>query len=152
MDTLQKSIDVNMHAVIEITKLTIPLIKHSESGRIINMCSTYSLVAPNWQLYSEGNKKFKSYSYVLSKAFLPIFTKALAVELSDFKITVNGVAPHGVVENSSSQENNVWKRLSPIGRFSTVDEAIYPILFLASEKASYITGQILSADGGWTAW
>ena len=57
MDTLQKSIDVNMHAVIEITKLTIPLIKHSESGRIINMCSTYSLVAPNWQLYSEGNKK-----------------------------------------------------------------------------------------------
>ena len=56
------------------------------------MYSTYSLVAPNWQLYSKVTKNL-NLSYILSKAFLPIFTKALAVELSDFKITVNGGSP-----------------------------------------------------------
>jgi glucose 1-dehydrogenase len=102
-----------------------------------------------------GHQALKNLAaYAMSKAALEMLAKNLVVELSQFKITVNTVAPGATLTERTMEEadyERVWSNLIPIGRPASVTDIAETALFLVSDKAKHITGQSLIVDGGWTS-
>ena len=136
----QKVIDINLTGVFNCAKSALSLIITSQ-GKIINMSSLVG---------ERGN--FGQTNYAASKAGIIGFTKALAKEVGRFGVTVNAVAP-GFIETNLTQNlpeevKNMVVKLTSLGRFGKPDEVAEVVCFLASEKANFITGEIVNIDGG----
>jgi glucose 1-dehydrogenase len=102
-----------------------------------------------------GHQALKSLAaYAMSKAALEMLAKNLVVELSQYKINVNTVAPGATLTERTIEEpdyERVWSDLIPMGRAASVTDIAETALFLVSDKAKHITGQSLIVDGGWTS-
>jgi NAD(P)-dependent dehydrogenase (short-subunit alcohol dehydrogenase family) len=122
--------------------------RHGGSGSIVNISSIASVI---------GIPKLGSYS--AAKSGVNQLTRVMAVELATARIRVNAIAP-GYLENvmqgaaderlDPETERSIRTR-TPLGRRARLDELIGPVVFLASDAASYVTGAILFVDGGYTA-
>jgi NAD(P)-dependent dehydrogenase (short-subunit alcohol dehydrogenase family) len=154
IELLQNSVHVNLIGTIQITQFACRQMLKQNSGNIINVASTYALVAPNQNLYHFGNRQqqFKPVDYVASKSFIPNFTRYIATLYARDGIRCNAIAPHGVYNDHDDAFLENFARLSPMGRMCDRDELIGPFTFLASDASGYMTGAVLSVDGGWTAW
>jgi 3-oxoacyl-[acyl-carrier protein] reductase len=137
-------IDTNLISAFQITKAIAPSMKRKGWGRIVNISSCYSLL---------GRKGRSAYS--ASKAGLNGLTRAVAVELAPFNILVNSVCP-GFVATELTYKNNTPEQIQglcgqvPLSRLAEPREIAAFVGFLCSEKNTYITGQSLSIDGGFT--
>ena len=131
-------IDTNLNSFFHVTKLLIKDMVVSKHGRIINVVSLSGLKG----LPGQSN-------YSASKAGVIGATKALAQELGKKNITVNAVAP-GFIKTDMTEGLNEkdLKSMIPLNRFGTSEEVAELVGFLASDKASYITGQVISINGG----
>ncbi len=134
-------IKINLNGVYNVTRNVITLLR--PDGRIINISSIVAL---------EGN--FGQTNYAASKAGIIGFTKSLAKEVSRNRITVNAVAP-GLIETDilkaiPSERKKKFADLIPLGRSGTPEDVANLIGFLASDKASYITGEVICVDGGFS--
>ena len=154
LDLLKKSIDVNVTGTIRITQHVCRLMLKQGSGNIINVASTYSVVAPNQGLYDygDGNQNFKPVDYVATKSFIPNFTRYIATFYARNNIRCNAIVPHAIANNHEQTFIKNFSKLSPLGRMCDREELIGPFTFLASDASSYMTGSLLTVDGGWTAW
>lgn len=132
-------IDVSLHGFYHVTQaLMMPMIR-SRWGRIINMSSVAALT---------GNRGQVNYS--AAKGALNAATKSLSLELASRGITVNAIAP-GIIESEMSQgafDRQSIERMVPMKRAGKPQEVAELAAFLASERAAYITGQIISVNGG----
>lgn len=134
-------IDTNLKGAFNFTKaLTRSFIKQ-RSGRIINIASVIGLIGNAGQS-----------NYAASKAALIGFTKSIAKELATRGITVNAIAP-GFIETDMTAALNEKMREGilgnvPLGRFGSPDDIAHAAVFLAMEPSGYITGQVLTVDGG----
>lgn len=93
-------------------------------------------------------------AYSMTKAALEMLAKNLVVEISQYGITVNTVAPGATLTERTESDPDyasVWSRITPMGRPATVRDIADAVLFLVSDHARHITGQSLIIDGGWTA-
>jgi len=136
----QKVIDVDLTGVFNCTKAALPLIVNNR-GKIINVSSLVGI---------RGN--FGQTNYAAAKAGIIGFTKSLAKEIGRFGVTVNAIAP-GFIETNLTQRmpeeiKGMVKKFTPLGRFGRTEEVAFLITFLASEKADFITGSVVSIDGG----
>ena len=134
-------IDVNLHGTFYCTRAVLRTMLRSRWGRIINIGSVVGL---------RGNAGQVNYS--ASKAAVVGFTKALAKEVATRGITVNAVMP-GYVETEttsvlSDEQRAYWLSVIPQGHFGESQDIAYMVGFLADERAGYVTGQIVSVDGG----
>ena len=154
VDLLRKSVEVNLTGTIIITQHVCRQMLKQNSGHIINVASTYSMVAPNQSLYDfgEGTLNFKPIDYIASKSFVPNFTRYVATFYSKDGIRCNAIVPHAIFNNHDEAFLKNFARLSPMGRMCNREELVGPFVFLASEASSYMTGSVLTVDGGWTAW
>jgi 2-deoxy-D-gluconate 3-dehydrogenase len=154
LEALRKSVYVNLIGTVLITQFVCRQMLEQGYGNIINVASTYSLVAPNQSLYDYGSgvSQFKPVDYIASKSFIPNFTRYLATFYARNNIRCNALVPHGIFNNHPEPFLKNWERLSPMGRMCERDELNGPFTFLASDASSYMTGSIISVDGGWTAW
>nr|WP_294946011.1 SDR family oxidoreductase [uncultured Mucilaginibacter sp.] len=102
-----------------------------------------------------GHQALKSLAaYAMTKAALEMLAKNLVIELSQYKITVNTVAPGATLTERTTEEadyEHVWTEITPMGRPASVTDIANTALFLVSEEARHITGQSIIIDGGWTA-
>lgn len=102
-----------------------------------------------------GHQALKSLAaYAVTKAGLEMLAKNLVIELSQYKITVNTVAPGATLTERTTEEadyEKVWSGITPMGRPAYVNDIANTVLFLVSDKAKHITGQTIIVDGGWTA-
>jgi len=93
-------------------------------------------------------------AYGMSKAALEMLAKNLVIELSEYKINVNTIAPGATVTKRTLEEDidyeGIWSKITPMGRPASVTNIADAALFLVSDKARHITGQSLIVDGGWT--
>jgi glucose 1-dehydrogenase len=93
-------------------------------------------------------------AYGMSKAALEMLAKNLVIELSPYRINVNAMAPGATLTERTRQDptyENIWSRITPMGRPARVQDIADAALFLVSEKAKHITGQTLIVDGGWSS-
>lgn len=137
----QAVLDTNLTGVYHCTKAVSKLMMKQRQGAVINLSSVVGETGNAGQA-----------NYAAAKAGIIGFTKAVAKELASRNIRVNAVAP-GYVETDmtaglpdSAKEDML--RSIPLGRPATVDDVAQAVLFLASDQAKYITGQVLNVDGG----
>jgi 3-oxoacyl-[acyl-carrier protein] reductase len=138
---VQDVLDTNVTGMFNMTRAVAPFMISKRSGKIVNISSV------------SGEKGGRGQTnYAASKGAVNAFTRALAVELAPRKITVNAVAP-GVIDTEMSEQvrelagDEVRQRIL-LRRFGTPQEIAYAVWFLASDYAGYVTGQVLTVDGG----
>ena len=144
-----------MTGLLRITQAAVRLMLAQGQGNIINVASTYSLVAPNQALYrypDQEGQMYKPVDYVGTKSFVPNFSRYLATLYAGDGIRANTIVPHGVDNEHDDAFERNFARYSPSGRMCNVSELRGPFVFLASEASSYMTGSTLVIDGGWTSW
>jgi gluconate 5-dehydrogenase len=160
--TLEKLSDSNWNqglngtvtGVFRCTKQVIPIMEKNGGGTIINISSIYGEVSPDPAIY--GHTGFNNPpQYGAGKAAIIQFTKYCACNLAHKGIRVNTILP-GPFPKKEIQRNkqfikNLTKKI-PLGRIGKPYELKGAVVFLASESSSYITGEVLHVDGGWTAW
>ncbi len=133
--------DTNLKSMFLVTKAVLPYMIHEKSGAILNISSIWGMVGASCEVH-----------YSAAKAGVIGFTKALAKEVAPSNIRVNCVAP-GIIKtdmlNDFSEEDLAdLSEETPLGKLGTPRDIAEAVSFLVSEKASFITGQILSSNGG----
>lgn len=146
-DSLRQLMAVNVEAVFKCCRAALPIMRKRQSGVILNIGSMSGIVSniPQHQV-----------AYNASKAAVHMMTKSLASEFAAEGIRVNALAP-GYIETDLSRggiENDewfpTWQRMTPMGRVGQPEEVATAALFLCSEASSYVTGEVLVVDGGYT--
>lgn len=134
-------LDTNLKGAFNFTKALSRAMLKQRSGRIINISSIIGLTGNPGQS-----------NYAASKAGLIGFTKSLARELASRSITVNAVAPGFIVTDMTqalgAEAQEVLKKRIALGRLGTAEDVANVVMFLASDLAGYITGQVITVDGG----
>jgi 2-deoxy-D-gluconate 3-dehydrogenase len=156
-ETLSKVIDGNLIGVAVACKEACNIFIESGNGVIINVASTYGVVAADQRLYDGvkniyfPDEKFSSpVSYAISKAGVIQLTKYLASYYREKNIRVNCLTPGGVFDNHDDTFNNQYAYRTTLGRMADKDEYNGAILFLSSDASSYMSGANLIVDGGWS--
>lgn len=148
LEEWQQVIAVNQTGVFLTAKHAALLMKEKNYGRIISTASIYGAV---------GNIAFPVVNYHASKAAVINMTRALAAEWAKYGITVNAIGP-GFFESemtagsiNTAEFQQYLKASCPMGRIGKQGELNTALLFLAAKESSYVTGQTVFVDGGWTA-
>ncbi|MEK7807075.1 MAG: 3-oxoacyl-[acyl-carrier-protein] reductase [Chloroflexota bacterium] len=134
-------IDVNLRGAFLCTKYVMPHLIKQRRGRVVNISSVVGISGNPGQA-----------NYAAAKAGLIGFTKAVAREVASRNVTVNALAPGyvttGMVEDLSEGTRKLILSRIPMGRFGQAEDVAEAVAFLCSEGAGYITGQVLTIDGG----
>lgn len=143
-NTMAEMTQVNLIGPMRLQRGFIKGMVNKKYGRIVNLSSVWSLVA-----------RAKRFPYSIVKSGINGMTRALAVELASDNVLVNAVAPGYVnteltTQNNSAQELDEIRKSIPMRRLAEPNEIAEVVLFLASSRNSYITGQIIPVDGGFT--
>ncbi|MFO7631624.1 MAG: 3-oxoacyl-[acyl-carrier-protein] reductase [Caldilinea sp.] len=134
-------INTNLRSVYTMTKAAIRGMIRQKRGRIINITSVVGLSGQAGQS-----------NYAASKAGIIGFTKSLAREVASRNITVNAVAPGfiptALTDILTAEQKEAILSTTPLGRMGTPEEVAWAVAFLASERSGFITGHVLTVDGG----
>jgi NAD(P)-dependent dehydrogenase (short-subunit alcohol dehydrogenase family) len=154
LEMWDRSWKVNVTGVFLSSKVLGGVMAERRSGSIINIASTYGLVAPDQTIYKHGEDKqafYKSPAYPVTKSAVIGFTKFLAAYWGKRNVRVNALSPGGVENNQEEWFKNNYAARTPIGRMALPSDYRGAIVYLASDASAYMTGANLVVDGGWTA-
>lgn len=149
-------LDSNLTSMFLCTQGVLKQMQIQNYGTIINIGSIYGEVGPDARIYEGSEYMGKSINtpvtYAVTKGAVSSFTRYLAVTQAPYGIRANAVSPGGVFNGQNETFVKKYSSRTPMGRMAEKEEIAAAVLFLASDGASYITGQNLLVDGGWTAW
>jgi len=147
-ESLKKMFDINFKSIFRLCRHSIKKMKNQNSGCILNIGSMSGIVS---------NFPQPQVAYNASKAAVHMLTKSLASDYAKFNIRVNAIAP-GYIKTPMTQLSKekehwygMWNNFTPMGRMGNPEEVASAALFLCSPASSYVTGEVLVVDGGYTA-
>ena len=149
---------VDLTGTLLVTQKCIPFMQKNGGGSIINISSTYGILSPDQRIYeslSHKNSKQKiekPIGYSISKSGVLNMTRFLATKFAEDKIRVNTLTLGGVYDNNPKTFVKSYSNKTPLRRMADKNEYAGPIIFLATDASSYMTGSNLVVDGGWSTW
>ena len=143
-----RSFDVNVKGIVHTGRYIVPMMKENSYGRIINIASVNALI-------SDKNDPFLRHSYNASKASVWGLTRAMAASYAQYGISVNAIGP-GLFASEMTEDTllasdqfvGYYNQVTPAGRIGAKGELNGTVLFLASQEAAYVHGNIIYVDGG----
>ncbi len=159
-DYPSESFDQVMQVNVKGTLLPCQVIgaRMAEAGRgsIVNVSSIYGMLSPVQELYdfrrAGGETFFKPVAYSVSKSALYNLTRYLATYWAKSGVRVNTLTLAGVWNEQPQEFVDAYTARMPLGRMAEAREVVGPVVFLASDASSYVTGANVVVDGGWSAW
>lgn len=149
-------LEVNLKGVFQCCQVFGGRMARVGRGTVINVSSIYGLVSPDQRIYdyrrAGGEPYYKPVAYSASKSGLLNLTRYLATYWADRGVRVNTVTFAGVSNQQDPAFLQRYESHVPLGRMARAEEYVGPLIFLASDASSYMTGANLVVDGGWTAW
>jgi 3-oxoacyl-[acyl-carrier protein] reductase len=143
-DSLYRVMQLNLGGSFFLAQQAAKQIKKQQSGGSILFMSSVT-----------GHQAHKNLvAYGMTKAGLEMLAKGLVIELSEYKISVNAIAPGATVTERTLHDasyEDTWSRITPMGRPATVHDIANAAMFLVSPLSRHVTGQTLIVDGGWTS-
>jgi 3-oxoacyl-[acyl-carrier protein] reductase len=142
-DDWNKVLRVNLNGVFHCTKAVIPKMIKQKYGKIVNIASIAGAVV--------GFQNLTHYS--ASKAAIAGFTKSLALEVAQYGINVNAVAPGPIDVGDVPMNTEMYQQIArviPVGRMGLPTDIANLVVFLVSDESNFITGQCIVSDGGYT--
>ncbi len=155
LDQWSAALNVNLTGMFLMTQACVkPMLAQGKKGSIINICSTYGLNGPDQRIYIKDGQRvaYKPVYYTVTKAGVLGFTKYLAAYYAGTEIRVNALTPGGIFNDHEEYFEKNYSAKTILGRMAKKDEMNGALLFLASDASSYMTGNNVVVDGGWTAW
>jgi NAD(P)-dependent dehydrogenase (short-subunit alcohol dehydrogenase family) len=155
VELFRRIVDVNLVGTFQATQVFGGRMAEAGGGSIVNIGSVYASVSPDQRLYSHlsGTPPFlKTPAYGASKAGVVSLTKYFAALWARNGVRVNTLSPGGVMGGQDAEFKRKYSDKVPMGRMATPDDLGGPLIFLASQAASYVTGTELIVDGGFSAW
>jgi NAD(P)-dependent dehydrogenase (short-subunit alcohol dehydrogenase family) len=149
---------VDLTGALLMIQKCIPFFQKNGGGSIINISSTYGILSPDQRLYESLTSKNsknpieKPIGYSISKSGILNMTRFLATKFAQDKIRVNTLTLGGVYANNPKTFVNSYSKKTPLGRMADKNEYASPMIFLATDASSYMTGANLVIDGGWSVW
>ena len=149
-ESWQKNIDMHLNGYFLCCQQIAEQMKKQKNGSIINLSSIYGINGPDFRIYEKNQTMPAAYSAI--KGGIIAFTKYLSTYYAKEGIRVNVVCPGGIYDKHSNTFVKNYSEKTPMGRMGKPEEVAGPVIFLASDASSYITGHTLVIDGGWTIW
>ncbi len=152
----KKIMDVNINGAFLLSREVSRAMIKKKSGNIISIASIQGVVGNDKSIYK--NSKFKGVQmstpavYSTSKSALIGLTRYLATYLGEFNIRSNSISPGGIKGGQNKRFNQNYSKKVPLKRMGEVNEIVQCVIFLSSNKSSYISGQNILVDGGYTSW
>lgn len=148
-ESFRRNVDIQLNSYcIYSNEIALRMAARKE-GAIISIASIYGTVAPDFTIY-EGTDMTTPAAYSAIKGGIIAYSKYLASYFRNDGLRINVVCPGGIYNNQSEEFIKRYSGKTLLGRMADPYEVAWPVVFLASRAASYITGTILMVDGGWT--
>ena len=152
VENIKKIWEINVQGLVNCINEFMPDMKKLKRASIINIGSLYLERSPDEKLYSHMNFD-KPWAYGASKAAVDAVTRHYATRLAKYGIRVNTLSPGGVFNNQDKEFVRKYSEKVPLGRMADKKQDLAgPLVFLASDASSYVTGINLQVNGGYTAW
>ena len=149
-ELIKNSLDVNLLGYVLVAQEAIRHMLKTGSGNIINVSSIYGVVGADQSIYPNGGQK--PVDYFITKGGVVMLTKFLAATYGNKGIRANTLTLGGVFNGHTKEFTDAYGARTPMGRMANPEEVGGPLVFLASDASSYMTGANLIVDGGLTAW
>jgi NAD(P)-dependent dehydrogenase (short-subunit alcohol dehydrogenase family) len=154
--SFDRVMDVNVKGTLLCCQVVGGVMARAGRGSIVNVSSIYGLLSPVQDLYEfrrrAGEAFVKPVAYSVSKSAILNLTRYLATYWATSGVRVNTLTLAGVWNDQPAEFVDAYTARVPLGRMLDASEALGPVVFLASDASSYVTGANLVVDGGWTAW
>jgi NAD(P)-dependent dehydrogenase (short-subunit alcohol dehydrogenase family) len=157
LDTWRQVMSVNIDGMFLMAQAVGKhMLERGKGGTVIQTASIYGLVGPDSRIYEGSDYLGGAINtpavYAASKAAVVGLTRWLSTHWAQQGIRVNCLVPGGVSSGQNNVFSDKYAQRVPMGRMAQADEMVPALLYLASDASSYVTGQVLAVDGGWTAW
>lgn len=151
MDSWRENIDMHLNGYFNISQKIARLMMQHNRGNIVNIASIYGMLGPDFKIY-EGTEMTMPAEYAAIKGAIINFTRYLATYLAPYNIRVNCLSPGGIFNDQPESFVENYKQRTPMGRMGIPEDIAGTALFLLSDLSSYMTGQNIVVDGGWSVW
>lgn len=150
LESWKQNVDMQMNSVFIFCQKILVLMKQQKCGSIVNISSIYGTIGPDFNIY-EGTEMTMPAAYSAIKGGIVNFSRYLASYYGKDNVRINCVSPGGIFDQQPASFVKNYNAKVPLRRMGLPEDIAPAVCFLLSDEASYITGQNLMVDGGWTA-
>jgi NAD(P)-dependent dehydrogenase (short-subunit alcohol dehydrogenase family) len=147
----RENVDMHLNGYFNVTHKVSKVMMEQRKGNIINIASIYGVLGPHFSIYRNLGITMPS-EYSAIKGGIINFTRYLATYLASYTIRVNSISPGGIYDKQSPSFVKRYCKEVPLGRMASPLDIVGGVIYLASDASSYVTGQNLMIDGGWSTW